>query len=240
METSDSEQTLPEEQYCDSPCPHCGQVVSYFGNAGGTFLECPACHTDLLVDPRTLTAQPVPTMVEAERLLLRRLRSSDIEDLLSLMGEPDSFQHIDWAPMDEEGIKQWLSEDERSRLSHPAGSLVLGVELRKERKLIGFIFLGRVYADPRQLQLVTLIHHDFRKQGFGTEATLAALKFAFQGVQSHRVIAHCDLENTAGIRMLEKSAMRREGEFYKDVWRDRRWISTVSFALVEEEFLKKE
>jgi RimJ/RimL family protein N-acetyltransferase len=225
-----------EEQFHDSPCPHCGQVVSFFGTAAGTVLECPTCHTDVVVDPKTVEIRPIPASLETPRLLLRRLRSNDSEDLLSLMENEESFRFIDWAPMDLDGVNAWLVEDERSRLSLPSGSLVLGLELRGKGSLVGFAFLGRIHADPRQLQMVIMIHHGLRKQGFGTEAARGTLEFAFQGLRAHRVIAHSDAQDPAGLRMLEKAGLRCEGKAFKDTWRHGEWISTVAYALVEEEF----
>jgi RimJ/RimL family protein N-acetyltransferase len=57
------------------------------------------------------------------------------------------------------------------------------------------------------------LHKDYRRQGYGTEMGRALLGFAFDTLNHHRVIAHCDTENIGAYKLMEKIGMRREGVF---------------------------
>jgi RimJ/RimL family protein N-acetyltransferase len=51
------------------------------------------------------------------------------------------------------------------------------------------------------------LHPDWWGQGFGTEISTALLRFGFQKLHLHRLLATCDPRNTASKRVLEKIGM---------------------------------
>ncbi len=52
-------------------------------------------------------------------------------------------------------------------------------------------------------------------KGHATEAVKALLRYCFEDLRGHRVIAMCKPENPASYRVMEKIGMRREDHFRK-------------------------
>jgi len=57
------------------------------------------------------------------------------------------------------------------------------------------------------------------------------------GLNVRRLSAWCDSRNLAGLRMLEKVALRREGQFIKCKLMKGEWVDTVQYAFLQEEYL---
>ena len=54
-----------------------------------------------------------------------------------------------------------------------------------------------------------IIHKEYWNQGFATEAAKALFDFAVNSLHVNHFIAHCDAENTASYRVMEKLGMER-------------------------------
>ena len=73
--------------------------------------------------------------------------------------------------------------------------------------------------------------------GRDTEAVRELLRYCFQDVGLRRVTANCFLENDASWRLLERVGMRREFHAVREsLHRSGRWLDTVGYALLEEEW----
>lgn len=60
-------------------------------------------------------------------------------------------------------------------------------------------------------ELAWILHRDFWKQGFATEAAKALIDYGVNVLGLHHFIAQCDSENTASYRVMEKLGMIRTG-----------------------------
>src|SRR5256885_11393556 len=90
--------------------------------------------------------------------------------------------------------------------------------------------------DPKQADFSVVVHPDFRRQGYASEAVSGLLSFAFDALRLHRLIAVCDSRNQAARGLVLREGLRLEGEFVKSRLVNEEWINTLSFGLVKEEF----
>ena len=67
-------------------------------------------------------------------------------------------------------------------------------------------FQGRPSAEG-EIELGYGVHPDFRNHGYATEAARALLRWASEQPGVKRVIAHCDEDNIASQRVVEKAGM---------------------------------
>ena len=228
---------MTEEDYIDFRCPFCDVAVSFPRTHAGTAQGCPECLESLVVpSAQGEPGQPLPLPIQTPRLVLRRLAAGDWKDLLELMADPELFQFLETPPLDEEGIVQWLESDRSVRLTQTGQFLHLGLELAEGAKLIGHLSLAYRDEAHQQLTLTGLLGRAHHCQGYGTEAVGAVLRFGFQGLGLHRVVASCDARNVAASRLFAKTGFRREGEFLKERKVRDEWISTVWFAILREEW----
>lgn len=228
---------LEEAAFIDFDCPYCKSPISYPEVFAGTVQGCPNCHAEMIV-PRQPgePGRPVPIPYSTPRLVLRRLGPGDWKDLLEYYSDEGLFEHDFRDPLQEEEVLHWLERDGQRGLSHPGPGLTLGMMQRETEKLIGEVVLHLSEANPRQGSVSVCVNRKFHRQGYGSEALASTLIFCFREIGLRRVTAVCDSRNTAGLALLAKVGLRREGEFLQDRFLKGQWINSVWSAMLGEEF----
>ena len=81
----------------------------------------------------------------------------------------------------------------------------------------------------------------YQNKGYATESAAALIRYGFDHWGIHRVMAHCNPENIASWRVLEKIGMRREGHFQKNVFFKVQadgspvWVDTYEYAILKQD-----
>jgi len=138
--------------------------------------------------------------------------------------------------MDDERIIRWLEADQHVKLTTANTTFCLGLALQPSGKIMGIIYLDFTDESHLQARLRVYISRKLQWQGFAAEAVNSVLKFCFEMIGLHRIIASCDSRNVAAQRLFEKVGMRREGQFRKDHVVDGEWMDTVWNAILAEEY----
>jgi ribosomal-protein-alanine N-acetyltransferase len=82
---------------------------------------------------------------------------------------------------------------------------------REGRTVVGSAGFQGHPSTEGEIELGYGVHADFRNQGYASEAARALLRWASEQPGVKRVIAHCDQDNIASQRVVEKAGMiRRE------------------------------
>ena len=170
--------------------------------------------------------------LKTERLILRRFRESDYDDLFECLSqlEDDEF----------EGYPGITYQSGREQLEYRLASDVYwAAELIKTGKVIGNICCTeRPYG---AVEVGYIINERFRRQGYALEALSAAIGELFRE-GAHRVCAECDPRNIRSWKLLEKAGMKREAHLKKNVFfhRDENglpvWADTLIYAIGEDEY----
>jgi len=226
-----------EITFVDFKCPHCANAVSFPDQWIGRAQECPMCSQILIVPkPGAEVGEKLPIPIKTSRLLLRRLVMTDLNDLLEIVSDEDLVRYQEWYPLDEEQVQNWLERDQKVLLSERGYVFYLALELLEQPKVIGYVALMYTQTDNSEMSVEMLVNRNYQRRGFGSEAVSAALEFIFEGLNVRRLCAWCDSRNLAGLRLLEKAGMRREGQFIKSKMVKGEWADTVQFALLQEEY----
>ena len=143
------------------------------------------------------------TVLETERLSLRRLTVDDAEFILALLNEPSFLRYI--------GDKKVRNLDDARQyiLNGPVGSYerhgfgLKCVELRESHTPIGMCGLLKrdELPDP---DIGFALLPDFWNKGFAFEAAQAVLKDARERLQLQRILAITSLDNEASINLLQR------------------------------------
>jgi RimJ/RimL family protein N-acetyltransferase len=231
-----NDDTAADDQFIDFKCPCCGELVSFPATCRGSVEECVNCTEPILVPASGSEGGRIPLPIATQRLTLRKFRGSDWKDLLQLFSNDEFFDAAPFKLEGEEQIARWLEADAVVKLTSPDVPFILAVQAQEGAKVIGCLSL--TFSDAARLQAIlqVVIHPDFQRRGFGTEAAVGALGFCFQGISLHRVQGFCVSTNVAGGRLFEKAGMRREGEFVQDRKDGNQWTNTVAYAILREEF----
>ena len=77
----------------------------------------------------------------------------------------------------------------------------------------------------------------YQGRGLALEAARRLMALCFDDLGIHRVIATCFADNETSWRLMEKLGMRREAHNVKEsLHRERGWLDTFTYALLEDEW----
>ena len=169
------------------------------------------------------------TEIRTSRLLLRRFKESDYDDLFEFLSQLENDEF--------EGYPGISYENGRKYLTERLGSTeYYAVELPASDKVIGNIYCGS--RDFQAKEVGYIINREYRRRGSAKEALEAVVSAAFQaGI--HRVYAECDPRNECSWRLLEKLGFRREAWFRQNVYFHTdatgapKWKDTYVYAMLE-------
>lgn len=148
------------------------------------------------------------TAVETDRLILRRFREGDLQDLYEYLSDPQVVAYEPYKPMTMEKVREnlaWrVSTDE-----------MIAVELKSTGKLIGNIYLGR--RDFDALEIGFVFNRSYQHQGYAWKSCEKLIDAAF-AVGVHRIYAECDPENSASWGLLERLGFAKEAHMRQNVY----------------------
>ena len=109
-------------------------------------------------------------------------------------------------------------------------------------KVIGQLYLKLIEpTEHLTCELGYILSPAYQRQGYGSEAAAALVRQALTTGGMHRVVAHCNPENTASWKLLEKIGFRREGLLRQNIFFRRSatgeplWIDTYVYAWLASE-----
>jgi len=118
----------------------------------------------------------------------------------------------------------------------PRFKFQLAVVLKANGELIGNCGIRKDFASAQEADMGYELSPDQWGRGYATEAARAILRFGFTSLGVHRVGSCCVPENTASAHMLEKIGMRQEGHLRDKEFFNERWLDSLLFAILEDEW----
>jgi RimJ/RimL family protein N-acetyltransferase len=227
-----------DENFVDFKCPHCGELVSFPGEASGQMEECFSCGETFIVPTEGETGRKIPLPLATPHLVLRRFGGADWKDLLNLFSNDEFCEQAPFLLDGEERVVRWLEEDAATKLTTPNVPFNLAVQSSESGKLAGIITL--TYSDAARLQpvLQVALMPEYAQRGLKVEAVRGAFELCFAGLGLHRVLAYCLSADTNSCQTYEKAGMRREGEFVQNRRLGDEWVNTAAYAILRDEFKK--
>jgi RimJ/RimL family protein N-acetyltransferase len=170
------------------------------------------------------------TALNTPRLTIRRFRPEDAGDLYDYLSDPQVYRFEPGDPIDRAQARQRAVEMATS-------PDFWAVELRDAGKVIGQLYFKQIEpAEHLTCELGFILNPVYHRQGYGTEAAGALVQRALAAGGVHRIVAHCNPENTASWKLLEKIGLRREGMLRQNVFFRRNaagdplWTDTYVYA----------
>ena len=165
------------------------------------------------------------TILETERLLMRRLVASDLDDLYALYRDPEIRRYFPEGTLTLDETREELEWFLNGHPDHP--ELGLWATLHKPTGA----FIGRCGLLPwtidgvDEVEIAYLIAKPWQRQGLGAEAARALVRYGFETLGLKRLIALIDPEHEASIR----TAMSAGLKFEKDV--EMEGVRSVVYAI---------
>lgn len=150
--------------------------------------------------------------METERLTIRRFQPDDWQDLHEYLSDEQVVKYEPYRP--------FTPEQSREEAARRAGDKsFLAVCLKETGKLIGNLYFAAQQPDEFMTWEVGYVFsRRYQGKGYATEGVNRLMEHLFEDLHAHRVEAHCNPQNTASWRLLERLHFRKEGHFLQNVF----------------------
>jgi RimJ/RimL family protein N-acetyltransferase len=194
-------------------------------------------------DARAPVSRPVlERPLHTERLTLRPVTADDAEPTWRYRRLEPVNEWLTGPPADLDGYRELFMEPGRLAttvivtLGHDAAAPIVGdFMLRREDAWAQREVADRACGTQAELGWVLDPAHTGR--GYATEAVRELLRHCFENLGVRRVAANCFLGNDTSWRLMERVGMRRELHAVREsLHRSGRWLDTVGYALLDEEW----
>ena len=165
-------------------------------------------------------------VIETERLRLRMLRDSDLDDLAALFADPDVMRYVgNGQPTDRVEAQKALTSIIAHWNRHGFGRWA--IEDKGTKEFVGYGGLRSLFGTPEVVYHFATRHWG---KGLATEMARASLNFGFNVKGFDRIVAIAKPGNTASVHVMEKIGMHFEKRTsYYD-------IEVVEYAISREQF----
>ncbi len=174
-------------------------------------------------------------MIQTPRLIIRPFQEQDCNSLFEYLSDPGIYKY-------EPGEPITMDEARKLTLERSKSTIFWAVELRDTQKMVGHLYFQQ--TEPLEFltwELGYIFNPRYQNKGYATESATALIRYGFDHWGIHRVIAHCNPENIASWKVLEKIGMRREGHFRSNIFFKTNgdgspvWVDTCEYAILKEE-----
>lgn len=173
--------------------------------------------------------------LETGRLILRRYRDEDVNDIVEFGSNPSVAKHLKGFPEPTvEGVKKYIKVQQTYQPGEIGKCFDLAVELKAEKKVIGLISL--ICHEHAQGEIGFALGVRCQRKGLASEAVRAAMSFGFDALGLHRIYAQTDRQNLAAWMLMERLGMRREAHFRHHRSIGGEWRDTYIYALIIDEW----
>ena len=175
-------------------------------------------------------------VLETDRLILRKVRRSDADDLFAYARDPEVSRHVLWtAHQSKVDSRYFLSQLRRQyRRGEPA---TFGITLRETGRLIGTIGFMQLITEHRCAEIGYSLSRDYWNRGLMTEALIATIDYAFNVLRLKRVEALHETDNPASGRVMEKAGMQEEGVLRQRILNKGHFSDVKIWSVLDAEWL---
>lgn len=144
--------------------------------------------------------------METERLILRRLKPSDYDDLCEILQDSEVMYAYE-RPFSSEEVKEWLSKQFKRYEKYGFG--LWAVILKENRELIGQCgLIMQPWKEEEVLEIGYLFKKKYWHYGYATEAANFCKNYAFQYLKVKEVCSIIRDNNKASIRVALRNGMK--------------------------------
>jgi aminoglycoside 6'-N-acetyltransferase len=173
--------------------------------------------------------------LHTERLVLRRLAESDVDDVLAWMGDPEVARYQLYEPRSRADVEQHVAKAVAStRLAEKDDWVEFAIQL--DARVIGLIYFKISSVEDSAGEIGWALTRAFQGKGYAVEAASLVLDLAFGELGLHRVTAELDPRNRASIALCLRLGMRHEAHFVENLMFKGAWADTGIYAILEREW----
>lgn len=149
--------------------------------------------------------------IETKRLILRKPRISDVNDLVEGVNDLEISRYLEAVkyPYTKKDSKKWIEHCLKEWKNKKNKKYFFFIELKSENKLIGAIDLSK--KDDRIGGTGSWINKKYHKKGYMSESKIAVNEFAFNRLKLEKLETETYENNMASQRTQESMGYKYEG-----------------------------
>jgi len=173
-------------------------------------------------------------MIEGKKVRIRALEKTDIDEIMKWINDPEVIDNLLMRyPVSRYLEEKWL---EKAYDTSDIRNKTFALET-KDGVYLGGIGLHKINWENRNAEAGIIIgKKEYWGKGYGTDAMLALLDFAFNHMNLHRVYLQVYDFNTRGIRSYEKCGFKKEGALRDDRFSRGKYHDTIIMGILKGEF----
>ena len=150
-------------------------------------------------------------ILETKRLILRRFRLDDAEDMYrNWASDPEVTRYLTWPCHSSPEATRGLLEQWAERYAD--GSVFnWAIEFRAAQQVIGNIAAVKLNEEIGSAEIGYCLSRRYWGQGIMPEALIAVMRYLFDEAGINRIAAYHDVNNPKSGRVMEKAGMKYEG-----------------------------
>ena len=178
-------------------------------------------------------------MLIGEKVVLRGLELYDAKELHKCVNDWEVRRYLGmFYPFSEIEEEEFVKSSWERRKK--GTDFIFGICEKENGQLIGTIGLHKVDWKNRNAELgIAIWKKEYWGRGYGTDAIIALLKYAFHELNLHRVYLRVYNFNKRAIRCYEKAGFKKEGVMREAFWRNGEWHDTILMSILQSEFKQK-
>jgi len=174
-------------------------------------------------------------MIPGEKTTLRAMEKRDIELLRNLRNHPDMRRwhcsHMLVSDIEQEEWYERSGTDQRNKI-------FMVDDLNGNT--VGYVQLRNIDYKNRSVEIGIHLGPEAQGRGYGRDAFLLLMRFAFNEMNMHRVYLQVFDFNDRAIKLYEKLGFREEGRFRDVIFQEVRYYDIVQMSILESEFRAQE
>lgn len=179
--------------------------------------------------------------LRTDRLVIRRFHPADAASFAAYRSDPAVARYQGWElPVPLERAREFISQMQALHPLIPGEWFQFAIAEADGGAHVGDVAAQVDGQDPRQARVGVTVASGVQGRGYATEALRALLDYLFVAHGKHRVVADCDVRNTASVALLERLGMRREAHHLQSAWFGGEWTDEYVYALLAAEWVPAE
>lgn len=175
--------------------------------------------------------------LQTERLILDELCDNNLKFFLSIEQIEENKKYEMSGIGDYQSIVIKFDKFMKSRNQLPQNGAIMFIVKLSSEIPIGYITLTCNWERTKEWELGYSFLPDHFHQGYAFESVQSVIRFAFDELRIHKLMAFVNAENYSSIKLLERLKMKKEGHMREARLINNKWADEFVYALIRSDFL---
>lgn len=174
--------------------------------------------------------------LSSERILIRNLTESDLDDFLSYRSDPEVTKFQNFDVYDRDKATEFILSQKDKAFGIEGEWLQLGIILLSEKKLVGDCAV-KITGDSSEIGCT--ISREYQKKGIAKETVLLLMKYLIDECNIQKIVETTDEENIASQKLLESIGYKKDGLLINNCFIKGKWCNDIQYSMTKEDWQKK-